>query len=58
MAYVFVFSTGLNALGSMTELTIEDLHRFIAYRDANSHGLARYRLPHIGEYADRWVGDE
>ncbi|CAG7847105.1 SubName: Full=Uncharacterized protein {ECO:0000313/EMBL:CCA69110.1} [Serendipita indica DSM 11827] len=31
---------------------------FQAYRDANSGGLARFRLPYIGELADRWVGDE
>jgi len=29
-----------------------------AYRDANQSGLARYRLPYIGELADHWVGDE
>ncbi|PVG03366.1 hypothetical protein CPB86DRAFT_695809 [Serendipita vermifera] len=29
-----------------------------AYRDANTGGLARFRLPYIGELADRWVGDE
>jgi hypothetical protein len=40
------------------DLIIGDLNRFVAYRDANSGGLARYRLPYIGEYADRWVGDE
>ncbi|KAG9058339.1 hypothetical protein FS842_010065 [Serendipita sp. 407] len=31
---------------------------FQAYRDAHSGGLARFRLPYIGELADRWVGDE
>ncbi|KIM34084.1 hypothetical protein M408DRAFT_90267 [Serendipita vermifera MAFF 305830] len=28
---------------------------FQAYRDANSGGLARFRLPYIGELADKWV---
>jgi uncharacterized membrane protein len=32
--------------------------RFQAYRDANSGGLARFRLPYIGELADRYVGEE
>jgi len=31
---------------------------FQAYRDANSGGLARFRLPYIGELADRYVGEE
>jgi len=29
-----------------------------AYRDANEGGLARFRLPIIGQLADDWVGDE
>ncbi|EJU02052.1 hypothetical protein DACRYDRAFT_22436 [Dacryopinax primogenitus] len=29
-----------------------------AYRDANQGGLARYRLPWIGDLADAWVGEE
>jgi len=29
-----------------------------AYRDANDGGLDRYRLPVIGDLADRWVGEE
>ncbi|KAG8933062.1 hypothetical protein FRC03_001168 [Tulasnella sp. 419] len=31
---------------------------FRAYRDANSGGLSRYRLPWIGDLAERWVGEE
>ena len=58
MAYVFFFLARLNVLESKTKLTIWCLDSFVAYRDANSGGLARYRLPYIGEYADRWVGDE
>ena len=57
MAYVF-FSSCPNVFESVMELMIGDMSRFVAYRDANSGGLARYRLPYIGEYADRWVGDE
>ena len=51
-------SASLDTPNSRMELTIGDLDRFIAYRDANSGGLARYRLPYIGEYSDRWVGEE
>ncbi|KZS92968.1 hypothetical protein SISNIDRAFT_454916 [Sistotremastrum niveocremeum HHB9708] len=29
-----------------------------AYRDASLGGLSRYRLPWVGELADRWVGEE
>ncbi|KAG8852047.1 hypothetical protein FRB96_008965 [Tulasnella sp. 330] len=31
---------------------------FRAYRDANEGDLTRYHLPVIGDFADRWVGDE
>ncbi|KAG9006446.1 hypothetical protein FRB94_000684 [Tulasnella sp. JGI-2019a] len=31
---------------------------FQAYRDANEGDLSRYHLPIIGDFADRWVGDE
>jgi len=29
-----------------------------AYRDANQGGLARFRLPWVGDLADVWVGEE
>ncbi|KAG9050349.1 hypothetical protein FS837_005970 [Tulasnella sp. UAMH 9824] len=29
-----------------------------AFRDANQGSLERYHLPFIGEFADRWVGEE
>lgn len=32
--------------------------RYRAYKDATEAGMARFRLPWMGELADRWVGDE